>query len=275
MLALSGCNESHNPENPVENLGLQETTRGRQLVEDAVAKANAILGSRDGRRFRGSWQAVSVQDPKNEFVPIYLISPGSISSIYSIMVPTQCGCVFVQPSALEAWIAKYSTASSAMLSVEPPDIVAFMLLHELGHLEKGDPGQFDDVAGQKATNLDQTDQKLREQNADDFAVEKLLAAAADMDAVDGWLDAMNMQMALTNISWNLATIRVLNNVGASLLCTQAVFQDSGYSHPNFELRMLYVRDRLSNTPESRQLLASFEACRTKRTPMSVLGATGP
>ncbi|MER9758277.1 hypothetical protein NKJ46_34010 [Mesorhizobium sp. M0166] len=270
LLSLAGCTADKASENSAERLGLQETTYGRQLIEDSAAKANNILGFRDTHRFVGSWQLTSPSESKTEFVPVYLISPESVSAVYSIMVPNNCGCVFIQPKALEAWIARYSTSVPHMLSVTPSDIVAFMLLHELGHVEHSDPGEFEAAKDPNSLNLDETEQKTREEQADNFALDLLTAASTDMDSLDGWLEAQSMQLALANLSWNLSAIRLLDNFGASVLCSRAVFQDAGYSHPNFELRMLYANDRLTKSPESHQLFASFEACRAKPQPLNLL-----
>lgn len=266
---LAACN-AEPPKNPLERLGLPETTVGRQLVEDAMAKANNILGARDTHRFAGSWQAEGLGTAEADRVTVHLISPGSVSAAYSIMVPNNCGCVFIQPVAVQQWIAKYSSASTAMMAIEPSSMLAFMLLHELGHIENGDPGQFEDAQGRPAFNLDPSEQKRREQSADDLAADRLTAASADTAALAGWLDAQTLQMDLGSLSWNLSSIRLLDNFGATVLCSASVFQDAGYTHPNLELRMLYVNDRLTNTSTSHDLLTSFENCRRPTSNVNLL-----
>ena len=150
-----------------------------------------------------------------------------------------------------------------MLAVEPRDIIAFMLLHELGHIEHGDPGQVETANGEAAINLDKTDQKRQEEAADQFAVDQVAAAGSDTNAAIGWLGSQSIQRALTNVSWNTTVLRLLNHFGASTLCSRAIFGDQDIMHPNFELRILTANDLLANTPESHELLSSFQACRTK------------
>ncbi|TIT23220.1 MAG: hypothetical protein E5W70_09250 [Mesorhizobium sp.] len=106
-------------------------------------------------------------------------------------------------------------------------------------------------------------EKAREEKADNFAVDRLSKAAADPSALKGWLDAQSILLDLGNISWNIQAIRLLGNFGTSVLCSRAMFQDAGYSHPNFELRMLHINDRLTNSQVSHDLVASFETCRTR------------
>lgn len=260
-LLLVGCIGNSKPENPVERLGFRETTHGRKLVEEAAAAANNILGFRNVHRFSGSWRSVHGENQQRKVIDIFLIDPSSMSIAYSVVVPTGCNCVFVQPSGLETWINDHSTALPQMLAVQPRDIIAFMLLHELGHIEHGDPGEFD-VAGENAVEKsDRSVQKHQELLADQFAVDQVSEAARDLNAVTGWIGSQKIQLALANLSWNTMTLRLLNHFGASSLCSRSVFADVGYSHPNFELRILTANYLLTSSPESKELLSSFQACR--------------
>jgi len=268
MLGLAGCLESDPDKNPVERLGLAETTNGRALVEDAIAKANAIAGTRHAARLFTSWQNT---DSAKDAVTVYLIAPDSIASAYNVMVPTNCRCVFVQPRAFEEWVFRRSGASTSMLEVQRADILAFMLLHELGHIRHGDPGQFEAEHGNAEANFLETSQKQRETSADRFAVDLISAASQDSKAVAGWLSANSLQIALTNLSWNLASMRLIGNFGASTLCAKSAFGDSGYTHPNLELRVLTTNALLANTETARQLLDDFQGCRRMPRQPSVLG----
>ena len=75
--------------------------------------------------------------------------------------------------------------------------------------------------------------KKRESKADLFAVEQVEAALGDQKAIDGWLAAMRMELALSDLSWNVAVLRFLDHFGATSLCSRAVFSDAGYTHPKF------------------------------------------
>jgi hypothetical protein len=260
LLLLAGCEQDI--QNPVERLGLQETTLGRALVEEAVNAANAVIGQHHPYRFARSWQTTSVEQ-SGTTIRIYLPAPDGVSAVYNVMVPTNCQCVFVQSSAFHTWVERYSTALPQMLAVEPRDVLVLMLLHELGHIAHGDPGQFETESERVTLNLDQTFQKMREENADRFAVEEVAAASRDMQAMQGWLRALSIQMALTNLSWNLNAARMLDHFGGSTLCSRFLFADTGYSHPNLELRILTMNALLFETPTSQQLLESFKGCRSR------------
>jgi hypothetical protein len=261
MLSAGSYAATPDPIDPVKLMGFKETTRNRPLIERAAILANDILGSRSGFRLFGSWQSNPSNVDQSKAIRVHLVSPTQNGEDFGIMVPYNCGCVFVQPDIFEKSIARYSNASPQMLKVDDGQTLAFMLLHEIGHIEHGDPGRYEDKQKAHTYNFDQTDQKEIESSADKFAAESLVAAVDDKAHFSGWMASMNVQLALTNISWNLSVIRNLDNFGASVLCSKFVFADDGYTHPNYELRILTVMDLISHTAESRELLASFEACR--------------
>jgi len=265
LLALSilvACCDAKPPvRNPVERLGLLETALGRPLVERAIVAANAILGSRTTLRIAGSWPSPAGSNDR-DLARVYLIDSGSAPSVYSVMVPNSCRCIFVQPTAFDAWMKEHTEAHPQMLAISGDTVLTFMLLHEVGHIVHGDPGQFEAAAGSAATNVDPTVDKDRESAADEFAVVQVAAALADGKAIDGWLAATSVSLSLSKLSWNMSTLRFLNHFGATTLCSRIVFADSGYTHPNFELRVLTANNMLSHTAESEALMDSFTACRT-------------
>ncbi len=260
VLGLAACREKHAEKSPVERLGLSETVLGRPLVEEAMHAANAILGSRAGYRLAGSWEP----PPKAgtpETIPVYLLDRASVPAVYAVMVPDACRCVFVQTDFFRAWLDTHTKSlEQDMLSIEPSSALAFMLLHEVGHIANHDPGQFEADSGTRALNLDVTTQKEREAAADRFAAEQVDTAAK---GGNGFFSAMNVSLALANLSWNLQAERQLNHFGGTVLCATALFADNGYTHPNMELRVLMANDLLSHSTLSHQLVEEFQSCRQR------------
>jgi hypothetical protein len=262
---LAACGADDSKHNPVERLGLLETALGRPLVARAIAAANAIMGTRTTLRLAGSWQP-SADSHDQILVRVYLIDSGAAPSVYSVMVPDSCRCIFVQPTAFDAWMKDHAEALPQMLTISADAVLTFMLLHEVGHVVHGDPGQFEEVTGAAAINVDQTAQKDRESAADQFAVAHVAAALDDGKAIDGWLAATSVSLSLSDLSWNLSTLRFLNHFGATTLCSRVVFADSGYTHPNFEFRILAANNMLAQTAESEALMNGFAACRINPAP---------
>lgn len=262
ILGLTTCGKEPAPRTPLERLGLSETVLGRPMVEESMQAANAILGNQTGYRIAGSWQAPAGH-PGQVTVPVYLVDKSVVPAVYSVMVPDACRCIFVQPDALLAWLASHPANSSGALDTSPSAALAFMLLHEIGHIAHGDPGQFESEGGKASFNLASTIQKDREFAADKFAVEQIDAASRDLKAFKGWQGAMAVSLWLTTESWNLQADRLLNHFGGTTLCSKALFADNGYTHPNLEFRVLMANDLLSHSEASHQLLEEFRSCQSR------------
>jgi hypothetical protein len=231
-------------------MGLLETTKGRQLAEGAVEEANSLMGPNTKLRLRTSW-GPNDEGGKPEAATVYLLNSSGAPSLYMVVVPSDCKCIFVQPERYEAWIEQHSTALSSMLSVSAKHILAFMLLHEVAHVINGDPGEFNDHPSTGLT------QKEREERADALAVQVLTSAAQRTSDMPAWLSAQELQMELANLSWNVQIRRQTEYFGSAILGTPAAFSDTSYSHPNFELRILTVNNLISHSPTSRELLDEF------------------
>jgi hypothetical protein len=248
---------------PVRTMGFKPTSLHRSLVESSVSLTNDILGHRSRFRIAGNWQSAPANVGPSDIIMLYLVSASPKGDDFNIMVPFDCSCIFVQPKIFEDRLSTYSNASPQMLKVDENYALAFMLLHEVGHIEHGDPGKYEDRHKRRDYNFDQTDQKKAESLADKFAADLLVEAADDKMDFKGWIASMNAELAITNMSWNLSVIRHVNNFGASLLCSRLAFADDGYSHPNYELRILAVNDLIAHTSASDELLKNFEDCRAR------------
>jgi hypothetical protein len=268
FLLLLGCDEQPDKRSPFERFGFIETPVGQPLAATAIISANDVLGGRVPIVLRGAWQKAEPNDSR-QVVAVYLIDGSAITSAYMVMVPTDCRCVFVQPAAFKAWMDDHTRRLPQMLESDAGAVLTFMLLHEVGHILHGDPGQFDGKTGPAALNTDITDQKERESAADLFAVEQVNAALSNGKAIGGWSSALKISLALSGLSFNMSADRVLEHFGATSLCSHAVFADSGYSHPNFELRLLVANNLLSQSAVSTELLDIFRTCRT-RPPSGIL-----
>jgi hypothetical protein len=239
----------------VAQMGLTETALGHPLIERSATIANSWLDPALKTHFTPNWKgpdSLAGGDP----VTIYSISEFRAPANYRVAVPVGCLCVFVEPHVFESWLRQHMSSSGITLEVNEERLLAFMLLHEAGHIVDGDPGDFDE-GGVGNLNLSPTVKKEREQKADAFAVEQLKGAISRTKEIGPWLDALNATKDLANLSFEMEQVRSQKYFGAALLHTPAAYYDTGYSHPNFELRILTVNDQISNTETSHQLLASF------------------
>ena len=147
--------------------GYAETTEGRGLVAGAIGKVNNIVDATDGLQLVPGWEKASWT---KDSIPVHLIR--GTSSTMMIFVPRGCRCVVIGVPALLAWLDSVSDAQKADMNVDHADALAFMMLHELGHIVHGDnegdaftplPTRVSD------TNLVSTAEKTREFAADAWA----------------------------------------------------------------------------------------------------------
>jgi hypothetical protein len=146
-LLIAGCKDDLNKQNPVHRLGLIETALGRPIADQAINSANAVIDARTEAKLRGSWRNAQEND-----IIVYLIASTAVPSVYGVIIPNACRCVFVQPTAFNHWMTDHTEALPQMKAVEPQTVLAFMLLHEVGHIVHGDPGQFEDTGESVAPN---------------------------------------------------------------------------------------------------------------------------
>jgi hypothetical protein len=147
------------------------------------------------------------------------------------------------------------------MRVEAVDALAFMLLHELGHIAHGDQtSAFAPLSDRAAdTNLVSTAQKCQEFAADDWAADQVRRAFTP--GHPGFFASMSVQFALSAMGWNLARRRHIDNFGATVLRDPRVLFDQGYSHPNFELRILAANELVSGDSAAKALREEFENLR--------------
>jgi hypothetical protein len=268
LLVALGCRHDHLPDDPVAPTGLAETALGRSLIEKAVEITNSWIDPEAGIRFAPSWRTLGPEE-SNDVVRVYSIDVLHAPVTYMVAVPTRCRCVFVQPRAYEKWLQTHLSHNGQTLEVSEERLLAFMLLHEAGHIVHGDPGEFDG-SGSGALNTNITIEKEREQNADLFAVQQLKRAmlpAKGAKDMGPWLNAQLTSVDLSNLGFEMQQVRQEQFFGAESLNSPEAFYDVGYTHPNFELRLLTVNDMISNTDTSHQLLANFLAKRVPHSPI--------
>jgi hypothetical protein len=273
LILAAGCRQQSKTVDPVAQMGLTETALGHPLIERSAAIANSWLDPALKIRFTPNWKG---PDPPagGDPVTIYSISEFHAPANCMVAVPVGCHCVFVEPHIYESWLRQHMSSSGTTLEVNEERLLAFMLLHEAGHIVDGDPGDFDE-GGAGNLNLNPTVEKEREQKADAFAVEQLKGAISRTKEIGPWLDALNATKDLANLSFEMQQVRSQKYFGAPVLHTPAAYYDTGYTHPNFELRILTVNDQIANTETSHQLLESFLQGRTSNpTPPVLLQSPG-
>lgn len=244
---------------PVLERGLRHTTQSRDEVAAAIERANALL-SKTGVRLRASWNAAAGSESAD--VVVYLIEATASSASTPAAVPRGCRCVFVNPSLLAAFVNQHSQGTGRF-ALDIPSLLAFMLLHEAGHIQKGSAGVQFDRGEMLQLNIEPSLAKANEEDADEFAALLVREHARPGPSVDAFLTANTLAMELSKLSWNMQAYRTLDEFGAAATGKRSVYFDRSYSHPNLAWRILRSNYLIQRTPETKQLLDDFENIRKR------------
>lgn len=260
VLAATFCVPTHAAAQHVDMIaryGLRKTHLHRQVATDAVALVNSVLRGWSNLSIAAHWEKSD-----DASVRLYWVGSRNLSTSHDDMmfVMAECLCVVVQPAVFHHWLAQYSGEREGseldLRDPSPPHILAFFLLHEIGHIAHEHKGRAIIQEGGHGLNLTPSASKEREALADRYAADAIANATSD-EQFERSLPAHEIQFAVGTLAWNLMGIRVIDNFGITPLNPSEVLLDSGTSHHNLELRVLEIRHRMLNTPESAKTLESF------------------
>ena len=249
------------PADPVVARGLSHTTQDEPLVRAAITRANAVLSAARPDLSRLSYQA-ALTPASSRAVPVYLIVASASAVSTPAAVPQGCVCVFVNPSLLGLWVKTHSSGAGRQ-TLDASYLLAFMLLHEVGHLAQGSSGGKFADGELSQLNIEPSLAKASEEDADEFVANLIRAEAKPSAPSDAFLAANWISLELTKLSWNMQAYRTLDEFGAFATGKPSVYFDQNYSHPNLAWRMLRSNDLIQQTTAARQLLEAFEEARQR------------
>lgn len=245
-------------DDPVVLRGLQHLNTGRPLLDSAIKSAN-LMAKANGPTLSPSW---GWSEGDAQSVPVYLVasSPGAIST--PAAVPQDCMCVFVNLPAFEAWLNAHSSGSGRM-SLEPKHLLTFMLLHEVGHLNKRTSGAEFSNGYLSQLNIEPALAKAKEEEADEFATELVREWSRSTSDFTTSTEANWVAIELAKLSWNMQAYRALDEFGALETGKPSVFFDQNMTHPNLAWRVLRSNYLIQQSQETKALLDAFEEARQK------------
>ncbi|MER2266109.1 hypothetical protein [Methylobacterium oxalidis] len=255
MGVLAGCGEQLGG---IERFGLVAAPEDQALVASAIETAERVLAGRGGILLVPGWSRSS----SRAAVSVHAVRRDGLGRLELVATYEECRCIIVNAAALTGWTRAVTGSGGSLLTVEPRSLLAYMLLHEAGHVVEDERTrhQPSPATAPASLNRDLTVQKEREQRADAFAAAAIRAALSE-SGTDRGLAAASMAMTLGQLSWNLAAHRLLDDFGGTALKKPALFWDRGFSHPNLEWRVLAVNALIADTDVARTLLQDFENAR--------------
>jgi hypothetical protein len=212
-------------------------------------------------RLYGNWGR-----PRAHRAAVYLVSPAEVSASLFIFVPGGCRCVILRPDAFGRWLQERRTGTGRR-HVEDDALLAFMLLHEAGHIDaQRTVAPPVDGAAVDGAPADAIVSKAQEEYADAYAVARMRRHLPTSRSQPAWSAVVRIQLALEALAWNLFATRMLDHFGATTLKRPEVFADAGNTHPNLELRIMTVNHDINPSEASRRLLDDFRERRTAAAP---------
>ena len=211
--ALASCREEAglaSAKPGIERFGISESQVHRPLVLSAIQSANAILRIGD-RHFA---PGLATSQPATA-IQVYAVR-GPLGSREIMTTHTECRCVVVQAGALDAWLAEKAGSGSALLAVEPRLILSYMLLHEAGHI--GDDASILGAESGQSPRILSTAIRPRRKNAKPLPMpSQPMPCDRTAGGRDQGLAAAEVAMALSQLSWNLAAHRLIDDFGGTAL----------------------------------------------------------
>jgi len=251
VLVASGCqvNSSTPSVKGIEEYGLVEAPVDHPTLLSSIRIARLVLGPSAPANIVAGWNAGA--DASS--LRVFAATPDGLADNEVMRSDAGCRCVIAQVGAMTRWLQLQTGQGDERLDVDAHDLLAYMLLHEVGHFIHGNsPERVETPASpnnRPGFNLNATAQKDREVAADRYAAGAIAAAMADR-GTDRGIAATKIALTLSQLSWNMSARRLLDNFGGTGLHRASLFQDAGLSQPNLEWRILSVNDAISSTAAS-------------------------
>lgn len=247
------------PPTLAEQIGLEPTDAHSEVVNVAVVRTNAILGS--DIPFRLQLAAECPMPVPFDTAPVILAARVEPSQGICY-VPIGTKYIVVDASQIPALSVTLSGGFADGVTLDPERLLTICLLHECGHLFYGDFGAALDAAVDEFNDA-ATPEKDLELRADMFAADQIRAAMTEHFPSGRFTGAAMLSVELQTVSFNLTGKRAIDNFGKSTLRPREVFLDDSYTHPNLELRMLLINHFIAPSEQSAALVEEFQRGRRR------------
>jgi len=219
--------------------------------DEAVRIANDILGPNTQLQF------VIQRSGKNKAdIPIFEVKPTNPLDSFMCMVPAGHRMVLVAEGAMNRIQDAFYSFTSG-LNVNPTNLLALCLLHEMGHIAHEDYASLTFAPRPMGFSMELTDMKRVELKADEFAANAVRNAQLTTNEFERFVAGAGVGMAVLNVSWNISIGRMITNFGAIILGDEKVLGENSLTHPNLEFRFLSMGYLITRSESSSNMLYNF------------------
>ncbi|TWU43655.1 hypothetical protein Poly51_62340 [Rubripirellula tenax] len=245
FLIVAGCDSQSEPLR-AQHFGWRDGRRLTKLTAEAVDQVNRLSGDTWKLNYVDSSGSRPDTTGMPNTVPVLLVNGRSLKMDEVAFVSSDHSLIVVHEFGLEQMFRADNADSEPDSSS-----LAFILLHELGHISNGDAGVCEVFSvGSAEPNRTSTMQKERELQADLFAAEQIRIGLSQTSDLDRNMAAMMVDSGVSLLSTQATAAGTMARFGD---LSRQGFWDLGYSHPNFEYRMKIVRNYIGSAGTSEEL----------------------
>jgi hypothetical protein len=187
VVVASGC-QTKSPTvsaKGIEEFGLIEAPIDHPAVLSSIRVAHLVLGSSTSVNVVAGWNASADASSMR----VFAATADGLAENEIMRSDEACRCVIAQVGAMARWLKFHVGQGEELLDVDIHDLLAYMLLHEVGHIVHGDlPERAESGTSpnhKSGFNLEATAEKGREVAADRYAAGVIAAAMADRGTARG------------------------------------------------------------------------------------------
>lgn len=263
---LCGCSEQPVASHPDHcATRLAEVPRFNDDLEEAIKRINPLLEPKH-RIFALTEE--NRDKPFPEPIPAYT-ARASVTGDMVAQVPYGCPEIVFNAEAF------YHGLQQTMDSTDnAEDMLAFLLLHEVGHIANEHYGQFLPVENSVDPNIIPSIDKDAERQADQFVIDLLRPRIAN-ELPDETLIAHRILTFIGLYSFTIAGTNSINCFGCRPLGSTDIFWDHSRTHENLELRLLKINHGIHPSDTGEKLLRDFEASRDRQHSPEILYRSEP
>lgn len=192
-------------------------------------------------------------------IPVFPVRPTDANGMVA-HVRQGCRAILIGTQEFEESFPKLAEGN-VLIEDHEKEMLALLLLHELGYIHLGHYGGFIPSDQAPALNLNPTASKEREEDADAFATGILRDEIAAMGTGEASIPGVMAITFVSSLSFVISTQASLDCFGCRVLGSPDIFWDHSQSHENLEYRLLKMNHAIAPSEASQQLLADYERAR--------------
>lgn len=223
-------------------------------LTDAIKIVNGLVGDPELRL-----ELAKDGEVQGSEIPVFAVKPSDANGMVA-HVRQGCRAILIGTQEFEESFPKLAEGN-VLIEGHEKEMLALLLLHELGHIHLGHYGGFIPSAQAPALNLNPTASKEREEDADAFAAGILRDEIAAMDKGEAFIPGVVAITFVSNLSFVISTQASLDCFGCRVLGSPDIFWDHSQSHENLEYRLLKMNHAIAPNDTSQQLLDDYERAR--------------